>query len=162
MTNEKTPEVANETATPKKGSSKKILLLALGLLLLAAGGALGWHFFSRKAAASGPAPTAPLTLVHLNKFIVNLADTDRDAYLKVSIDLGVTGPVSKGEDGDQKVPVPEIRDTILAVMTTCHSSDLLTPAGKMQLKRNLINALDRRVPKLGVRQVYFTDFLVQR
>lgn len=162
MTNEKTPEPANETASPKKGSSKKILLLALGLLLLAAGGAFGWHFFSSEATAAGPQAPPPLALVHLNNFIVNLADTDRNAYLKVGVDLGVTGPITNGKDGNQAVPKPEIRDTILAVLTTCHSADLLTPAGKKKLKQNLIRALDRRIPKLGVRQVYFTDFLVQR
>ena len=163
MTNEKNSEQTNESAPSRKGSSKKFLFLALALLLVAVAGAAGWHFFSPKAAADGQAPAPPLSIVHLNNFIVNLADTDRQAYLKVGIDLGVTKAIKKDDgSGHDLAETPEIRDAILSVLTTYHSADLLTSEGKARLKRNLIEALRKKVLGLGVRQIYFTDFLVQR
>jgi len=48
------------------------------------------------------------------------------------------------------------------VLTVCKAEPLLTPEGKQQLKRNLLEALNRENPELGVREIYFTEFLVQR
>ncbi len=137
-----------------------MLFLALGLLLLAAGGVLGWHFYSRRPA--GKQTAHPLTIVPLDNFIVNLADTDRDAYLKIGIDLGVGKSGTKAENGKSAIPTAAVRDAILSVLTTYHSGDLLTPEGKTQLKRNLIAVLQKKVATLDVRRVYFTHFLVQR
>lgn len=159
MTNEKISEQTNEPANPKKGSRKKILFLTLGLLL-ATGGFFGWRFFSHPPAQKPV--VRPLTIVPLDNFIVNLADTDRDAYLKVGIDLGVGKPMVKGADGKSVVATAAIRDAILSVLTTCRSSDLLTPKGKKKLKRDLIAVLREKVARLEVRHVYFTHFLVQR
>ncbi|MDE3136952.1 MAG: flagellar basal body-associated FliL family protein [Acidobacteriota bacterium] len=156
-----TNENSGPEAAPARKKSKALLFVALALVL-AAGGA-GCYFFGRKTVAAKNDPPKPATILHLDNFIVNLADTDRDAYLRVGIDLGVTG-IAQPKSGDSKTaePVPQIRDAILSVLSTYHSSDLLTPAGKKQLKENLIAALNGKVPELGVRDIYFTDFLVQR
>jgi flagellar FliL protein len=156
-----TNKTSGPATTPAGKKSKALLLIALGLVL-AAGGA-GWYFFGRKTVAAQTDAPRPVTILHLDNFIVNLADTDRNAYLRVGIDLGVAGVENpKSGDGKAAEPVPEIRDAILGALSTCHSGDLLTPAGKKQLKENLIAALNRKVPALGVRDIYFTDFLVQR
>ncbi len=163
-TNDGNPANTNETSTPAaagKKKSKALLFVALAVVLAAGGG--GWYFLGHKDVAAKNAAPQPVTILHLDNFIVNLADTDRDAYLRVGIDLGVTG-LAKPKSGDSKTvgPVPEIRDAILGVLSTYHSNDLLTPAGKKQLKENLIAALNSKVPGLEVRDIYFTDFLVQR
>jgi flagellar basal body-associated protein FliL len=38
----------------------------------------------------------------------------------------------------------------------------MAPAGKASLKEELTKALRLHAPELGVREVYFTEFLVQR
>jgi flagellar basal body-associated protein FliL len=50
----------------------------------------------------------------------------------------------------------------LQVLSTYHSADLLAPEGKLKLKQELVKALEVGAPELGVREVYITDFLVQR
>ncbi len=55
-----------------------------------------------------------------------------------------------------------IRDSILTVLAQCKSDELLTPGGKLKLKADLVNALNRDVPALQTREIYFTEFLVQR
>lgn len=162
-TNEQNSGNTNTATAAPAGKKSKALLFAGLAVVLAAGGA-GWFFLGRKSVAAKNDAPKPVTILHLDKFIVNLADTDRDAYLRVGIDLGVAG-LATGKSSDKTAaagPVPEIRDAILGVLSTYHSGDLLTPSGKKQLKRNLIATLNRKVPGLGVRNVYFTDFLVQR
>ena len=166
MANQTNSSQTNETPAPAPAKKKSKTLLLLGLAVVLAAGGAGWFFLGRKNVAAKSGAPAPVTILHLDKFIVNLADTDRDAYLRVGIDLGVTAmpqPKSGGkDDGNGAGPVPEIRDAILGVLSTYHSSDLLTPAGKKQLKHSLIAALNSKVPGLEVRDIYFTDFLVQR
>ena len=60
------------------------------------------------------------------------------------------------------LPIARIRDAILSVLTLCKANALLTPEGKADLKKNLVDSLNRKVPELGVKDVYFTEFLVQR
>lgn len=107
---------------------------------------------------------APKYLIHLEGFTVNLADPEETHFLRVTMDLGVDR-LPEGADREKSMtylPLGRIRDAVLGVLTVCKADVLLTPEGKNQLKKNLVNALNQNVPELGVREVYFTEFLVQR
>jgi flagellar FliL protein len=122
--------------------------------------------FSKQSAASKKASGAAQikAVMHLESFVVNLADPEENRFLRVGIDLGLENPLSaKGGGGEETgVPTARVRDTILGVLSTWRSDALLAPEGKQKLKEELVRALRGRVPELGVREVYFTDFLVQR
>ena len=147
----------------KKSSLPKVLSVGALLLAIAAGAA--WFLLRDSTASAENAlqkPAAPL--VHLEGFTVNLADPEENHFLRVSMDLAVQrvpAPTEKDKP-NSGLPMPQIRDTILSVLTTSKADDLLTPDGKAKLKKNLIDALNRDNPDLGVREIYFTEFLVQR
>jgi flagellar FliL protein len=103
-------------------------------------------------------------VLHLEPFVVNLADTEENRFLRVGIDLGLEKalPGKEGKGGESDVPAARIRDCILYVLSTWRSDTLLTPDGKQKLKDEMLHALQDRVPELGVREIYFTDFFVQR
>jgi flagellar FliL protein len=142
------------------------LYLPLGLAVLTTVGSLGCKSFS--PASHGPAKDshAPQVkaVLHLEAFVVNLADPEDNRFLRIGIDLGLENPLSakEGKGGEGEVPTARIRDCILAVLSTWHSDALLAPEGKQKLKDELVRALRARAPELGVKEVYFTDFLVQR
>jgi flagellar FliL protein len=104
----------------------------------------------------------------LESFTVNLADPEEGRFLRATLALGVDGElptIAKGEGKTVEtgaVSMATIRDSILTVLAQCTSDQLLTPDGKAKLKADLINSLNRDVPDLRVREVYFTEFLVQR
>lgn len=97
--------------------------------------------------------------MHLETFVLNLADADQRSYLRIGIDLGLN---QSAKPAEQAAPLAEVRDTILTVLSQAKVGDLLTPAGKTKLKQDLLRALQERMPGLGVEEVYFTEFLIQR
>lgn len=97
--------------------------------------------------------------LHLETFVLNLADSGQRSYLRVGIDLGLGREIGRGENAP---PVGEVRDTILGVLAESRVDELLTAAGKAKLKEDLLHALQERLPGLEVEEVYFTEFLIQR
>jgi flagellar protein FliL len=150
----------------KSGSPVRTIIVVL--LLLAVAGTVGLWFRARRHRAAAPKkPVAVETKVnavmHLEGFTVNLADKEQTSYLRVGIDLGLGHEVPGGKEGDQSARfTPMIRDTFLGVLSTWTSELLLAPEGKAKVKADLVKALRDRAPELDVREVYFTDFLVQR
>lgn len=137
----------------------------LGALIVGAG--LAWFILQqgRQAEARPPANlSAPKYLLHLEGFTVNLADPEETHFLRVTMDLGVDHlpPGSSEEKSTAALPVGRVRDAILSVLTVCKADPLLTVEGKAQVKKNIVAALQKQVPELDVREVYFTEFLVQR
>jgi flagellar FliL protein len=155
-------------ATPRKAGKGGGATIAL--LLIVTGSAIWWGFVRpRDAGPDIPRPVAPArTVLPLESFTVNLADPEEGRFLRMTLALGVEGQlptIAKGENKPVEtslVSMATIRDSILTVLAKCTSAQLLTPEGKTKLKSDLIDSLNRNVPELGVREVYFTEFLVQR
>jgi flagellar basal body-associated protein FliL len=161
------PAAANPVAVSKRRSSSTVLLFIAFLAAIGGGGG-AWFVIQRghttEAARRTESSSAPKYLIHLEGFTVNLADPEETHFLRVTMDLGVDH-LPEGADREKMttlLPVARIRDSILSVLTTCKAESLLTSEGKTQLKKNLVNVLNQNVPELGAREVYFTEFLVQR
>ncbi len=133
-------------------------------------GALGAWFWSSHRTGSGSGSGSDLgglsggsravkSSLHLETFVLNLADPEPRSYLRVGIDLGLSREMGRGENAP---PVSAVRDTILGVLAQCRVDDLLTAKGKEKLKDDLLHALQAREPGLGVEEIYFTEFLIQR
>jgi flagellar basal body-associated protein FliL len=150
----KTLSAATAPAAKKRGKFGFVVVV----LLLAGAGV--WFFIFRKdpsAAEAGAQPQVRSTL-HLDTFVLNLSDPDQRSYLRVGIDLGLNREEKRGE----VAPIAEVRDTILGVLAQGKVDELLTATGKTKLKQELLAALQQRLPQLGVEEVYFTEFLIQR
>ncbi len=148
------------------GTSAKLLIGATLLGLLAGGGAAWLVTENRQAPESASASTnaAARNLIHLDEFTVNLADPGQSHFLRMAMDLELDhsiGGVLSDKDSSS-LPKARIRDSILSVLTACKADDLLTTDGKQQLKKNLLTHLHQDIPDLGVHEIYFTEFLVQR
>jgi flagellar basal body-associated protein FliL len=102
------------------------------------------------------------TTVHLEPFVVNLADKDGHSYLRLGIDLAVENQALKAKNEKLLGTVPVMRDSVISLLSTLKSDDLMTPDGKRKLKESLLKALNDRLPELKAQEIYFTDFMVQR
>lgn len=148
----------NSVAVTTKGNFTWIvwaLLLALGIPTV-------WMLRGRvQSEAAATSASQVRSVLHLETFVLNLADPNERAYLRVGIDLGLTTELQPNERSANP-PVALLRDTILGVLSLAKPQDLVTPQGKTKLKDDLLRALRGRAPALGVQEVYFTEFLVQR
>jgi flagellar protein FliL len=159
--------MADETkGIPNPAAKKKSSLpLIVGVLVvLLGGGGGGWFYLHHgKAAEAAPVEKAPEFMVHLETFTVNLADPEQGHFLRITMDLGLDhAPKGAAEKGTGDFPVARARDSILSVLALGQADVLMTPEGKAQLKHDLIQSLQQNVPEGDVRNVYFTEFLVQR
>jgi flagellar basal body-associated protein FliL len=148
------------TEVPKTKKSKRGLFIAIGLsliVLLFIGLWLGASSGNGTSPEAGDTKPIKATL-HLETFVLNLADTEQRSYLRAGIDLGLKRAIQR----DEQMPIARTRDTILGVLSQATASELMTADGKTKLKETLIQALQQRVPELEVEEVYFTEFLIQR
>jgi flagellar basal body-associated protein FliL len=149
---------AEQQARTRASVMGRGLTVALAAFVLVA---IGIWFRARHGSESAtPAgeETQIKSTLHLDTFVLNLADPDQRSYLRVGIDLGLNRELKR----DEVVPVAQVRDVILGVLSQAKVDELLTAAGKTRLKESLLHSLRERVPGLGVEEIYFTEFLIQR
>jgi flagellar protein FliL len=144
-------------ASPTSGL-RVIAFLAAALALIALG-AFFWTTYRIEAGESSSQDRPLKSTLHLDTFVLNLADPAQRSYLRVGIDLGLGREAGRGQDAP---PVAQVRDTILGVLDQARVDDLITPDGKTKLKADVLRALQERLPELKVKEVYFTEFLIQR
>ena len=150
-----------------------LLFVLVGLAVLLGGSGATWFFFVHGKSAQAdsakiekPAKKDAKYTLHLDSFTVNLADQEESHFLRVTMELGL-GHAPKGEPGKEGAensgfPTAQTRDSLLTVLSACKANELLTPEGKIALKQHLLAALQEKVPEIDARNVYFTEFLVQR
>jgi flagellar FliL protein len=146
---------------PAKGKTFQVLTV----VLLIAGCGIGyWMYGSNKNTASSVnADSAKsMAIVHLEPFVVNLADENEKDYLRVGMDLGVEAVAKEHKTETRDDSIPVMRDAIISVLSTRHSADLSTADGKQKLKVDLLKELNTRAAAGNVREIYFNEFLVQR
>jgi flagellar FliL protein len=158
--------MADEQVAPPpvpQRSKKKLGILLIAVVVLAgAGGALFFLTRPQRAHASPEEARAPKAIFRLDEFVVNLADENDRAFLRIGIQLGLSQELPKGSEARMLELVPPIRDAVLGVLAQYKADDLLTTQGKESLKQAIVKAVNQRLPELGVQDVYFTEFLVQR
>lgn len=150
------------------GGSRKMLWIGLAVLLLGGGGAGAWFagLLPGSAEESEPAPPAgdvsiayqPGALRALDPFIANLVDEGGGRYLKTTIEVEFAASTPpEGFD----LRMPQVRDLVLTLLTSKSFDQIRTPAGKQDLREELIHRINHAFQKEVVKAVYFTEFIVQ-
>ena len=147
-----------QSATLKR---RKRLALTGVALLLSAAGVVSLFLVRHRSTRSHATAPEKLSVVHLEPFVLNLSDPDEHTYLRLGLDLAVASP-PEPKKTDARTSASLIRDTVLDVLMSATSKDLESADQKRQLKQTILQQLNARSPELKVREVYFTEFLVQR
>ncbi len=95
-------------------------------------------------------------ILPLETFIVNLQV--KGSFLKTTMQLQLAQPeLPPTVESD----VPRIRDSIIRVLSSKSSSDILSTAGKEKLREEIRTAVNETLGAEDVTHVYFTEFIVQ-
>lgn len=153
----------------EKGGKKKLIILLIPVLLivLGGGGFFAYKTFFVKEEKEKPAEKIVNEIkkaekqgvqVEVGTFIANLADKDADRYIKVTIIIEVQDEKVKEETTKR---MPQIRDAINTLLFTKTSEELKSPEGIEKLKEEIIRRTNAILPLGGVKDVYFTEFIIQ-
>lgn len=94
----------------------------------------------------------------LDIFTVNLLSESGRRYLKVEMNLELEGEELALELETKK---PVLRDVIIRILSGKSLEEVSTIKGKETLKEEILNDLNQRVKDGKIKNVYFTDFVVQ-
>ena len=150
---------------PGSSSGKRKIILALALvfiLLLAGGGGAYYWFFLRQAGEEGKtaAEEERLRAITLSSFTVNLADAGSRRFLRTTIALEYSG---SGNDVERALLEKEhrVRDAIIGVLRSKTVAEINNQEKTVQLRQELVEAVNRVLEKNQIRDVYFRDFIIQ-
>lgn len=151
-----------------KGGKKKLIILIVPVLLLLLGGGFGAYkfFLSKDKTEKEPEKITKEIKsaedhgvdLEVGTFVANLADKDADRYIKVTIIMQVEDEKVK-EEATKKLP--QIKDSINTLLFTKTSDELKSPEGIERLKEEIIRRTNAILPLGGVKDIYFTEFIIQ-
>jgi flagellar FliL protein len=95
----------------------------------------------------------------LDSFLVNLADKEEVRFVKAQFQLGMAE--SNEEMAKDPVILAATRDTIISLLSSKTSEQIMTPQGKDQLREEIRNRVNAILPKGKVSEVFIVDFVVQ-
>ena len=166
-------EAKEQQEESKGGGKKKLFIIGLVLLLLLGGGGAAAYKFlvlDKQKADEEKEKKAEKIVEDIKNiedigvqfdvgtFIVNLQDKDADRYLKITIVLDAQDEKVKAE---LEKRLPQVKDAITTLLFTKTSSELRTAEGIEELKEEILKRVNAILPIGGVKNVYFTDFVIQ-
>jgi flagellar FliL protein len=156
------------------GAGKKKLFIIIGavvLLLIVGGGAAAWYFLKKDTPPpeeQDPGQQVPVPalqkdaeigpMVNIDEFIVNIISGDTAHYVKASLTVELTNIEVQSEVEKR---MPQMRDSILLLISNKTYEELQDLQGKKQLKAEILSKLNSFLQTGQVRSVYFTNFVVQ-
>jgi len=97
-------------------------------------------------------------MVSLPPFVVNLADPLGRRYLKIALDMEVTGVETAALVNKE---MPKIKDKLLLLLSSKSYADLAPMSAKLELKTEIVSRVNQVLGQDLVKQVLFTEFIIQ-
>ena len=114
-----------------------------------------------KASSEEPKPVKKVKkdlMFHLDPFIVNLAKSGGNRFLKMTVSLEMSSPeVRLG----LKKNIQKITDSILLLLSTKIFKDVYSVQGKFTLKGEITTRVNQFLTEGQVKGAYFTEFIIQ-
>ncbi|HAM59972.1 MAG: hypothetical protein A2X51_11785 [Candidatus Rokubacteria bacterium GWC2_70_24] len=157
------PEAIPE-APPPKGKGRLLVLAVAGLVLVGGLGAGGWLLSPRLFGKGAGAPAAvkheePVkATAPLGSVVVNIGRPDSRRYLKVGVELGLASAKDVKEMEETKA---RVLDLLITVLSTTPMETLSEGEKRGELKQALLERIHKDLGLTKVRQVYFTEFMIQ-
>ncbi len=178
MAKEKAKEKDEEKTEVKKSSSKIVLIIVIILLILilAGGGLAAYFLLSNNNSEPAQAQNQQTTMAkkrHFNKnsdltkigpiypldqFIVNLLSSNGERFLKIKMDLELSGPELTAELDKKK---PMIRDIIIRTLSSKTFQEISTNRGKEKLKDELVEKINNVLTDGYIKNIFLIEFVVQ-
>ena len=147
-------------APKKKGSKALLIIVVAASIVLGAGGFVGYKLLAGKKGDTGSDVKIDekTSIIALDPFVLNLSDRGR--YLKVTIQFEVS---DESLQSAVKSRTPQLRDTIITLVSSKSLNSISSPEGKFQLKDEVLFRANQimGMEKDAFKNLYFTEFVMQ-
>lgn len=167
-----TEEEAAHADGKKKSPLLLIIIVVVTLLLAGGGGAVYFLVIKKPAPAAehgadaeggkhdekgGKSATSLGETVELPPFIVNLVG-ESGRYIKIVVVLQISSPATKEELTNR---APQIKDSVIGVLSSKTPDEVLSPEGKLELKLEMVKRINQSLTSGVVTEMFFTEFVIQ-
>ena len=90
--------------------------------------------------------------------IVNLAETNAERYLKVDVVFELDGPKLTKEIDAR---LPQLQDLLINILSNKTLDDISTTSGRNMLRQEMIDKVNAILMEGRLKNIYFTEFVVQ-
>ncbi len=156
---ENNEEKAGSNAKPKKKKTVSIILVVL--LLLAGTSAGAYMLFFKPAATAEPvkkAQTGEKESLDLGEMVVNLSGSSAH-YLRVKVTIDYPKNKKLAEELNKKKHI--ISDVIISTLRSKTLAEVSNANTIQELKKSLVDEINKNLYSGDITGIYFTDFLVQ-
>ncbi|MDR0747414.1 MAG: flagellar basal body-associated FliL family protein [Helicobacteraceae bacterium] len=143
------------------GAAAFFLIVVIVIVVILIGGSGSKVDSGDIRASPGASSEAEVTLgpiVELEQFVVNLLSNDGRRFLKVKISFEVTSKGGLQEIENKKTLV---RDLAIDLLSGKRFDEISTASGKVRLREELRNSINRYLRDTQIKRVFFTDFVIQ-
>jgi flagellar protein FliL len=172
MAEKKEPQKKDAPPEEKDKKKKMIIIIGAVILVLLIGAGAGAFFFLKKPPPekkeNDPGKHVPVPdlnsaanigpMVDITEFIVNIISAEGNHYVKTSLTLELTNQEGKDEITRR---MPQIRDSILLLISNKTIEELHDLEGKKQLKAEILSKVNGYLQAGKVKSIFFTEFVVQ-
>lgn len=169
-------EETQEKKPKKSGNLMLIIIVGVLVLLLVVGGLVAFLLLGSDEPQVQSQPMQQQTdkqqkqqqrvtdyvnigiMLPLDQFIVNLLSENGGRFLKTSMNLELNSETLIPEIDKKK---PLIRDIIIRLLSSKTYEEVSTSKGKERLKDEIVGKLNEVLTDGSIRNLYFTDFVVQ-
>lgn len=117
------------------------------------------HGEGAKKDAAGDAATPDTgVIVSIPPLLVNLADPQGRRYLKIALDVEMSGKPAADELNKN---MPKVKDALLLLLSSKTYDDLSTLEDKILLKKEIVERLTLVLGEQKVQRVYITEIVIQ-
>ena len=149
---------------PQKSKMMYIIVAINVVALLGLGGYVFLGMGGDKAEAAEekeselPELAGPATLVKLDSFIVNLNDAGGTRYLKLTAEIEVPGEKGAEIIANRRAP---LRHSMISFLSSLTYADIAGADKKEEVRKALVEELNKQLNGEVVKNIYFTEFVIQ-
>ncbi len=147
----------------------KWIIIGVVVLVLAGGGYVGRTMLNplleQISADGGQTPDAEAVkevevgaMFDMDPFVVNLNEAGGKRYLKSKVEIEYVGDNVRLELTSR---LPQLRDVILLHLSSKSLDEIRSVDGKIELKNALIKRINQVLKQGKIRNLYFTQFVIQ-
>lgn len=182
---EKTSAPSGARVKKKGGGMGLIIAIVVGVLVIGGGGFAAFKFMSKEKPAEGGDEAKggeeeggegesgsegqsiqieeepEMAVLALEPFLVNLADTEFQRFLRCTIRLAIDSKEHLELLNRNEAVLVKLRSDFLDLMMTRTGAELVTVEGKQKLRLELLERANKVMGKKWVVDLLYTDFVVQ-